>query len=496
MIGFNAIGGAICLYVLLFLTGNSTAFAASASSAVPDTGAEMSLADCIRVAVRENRTIKSAYLDRIAQKYELRVAEDIFTPKMTVAADLQYSKSSADSSETAGAGFASTVTELFPTGASAVLAAQHDYATTKSAGAMRSYGWSAALTQPLLKGGGIEVAIAPVRTARLNEQCNILALEAVVMDTLTSVITAYRNYVQAVKALEINRQSLERGRELVAINRELIAAGRMARTDIVQSEADVANREFNLLASENNVEAARLDLVKALDIDEHTQITPRMSFEIGPVPCDAEQAKIVAFAHRPDYRSALLKLEALKINAMAAKNGTLWDLSLNAAYGREYSRGGSWWTNGDRENWTAGMRLVIPFWDLTVEQGYVNARVSLEKGKLDLDKLKLQIEIEVRDAVRNAETRLRQVRLAGLSRELTRKKFEIETEKLKAGRSTNFQLVSFQNDLVTAENNELDSIISYLNALTSLERTLGITLDKWGVSIDERKGGQSHEAWK
>jgi outer membrane protein TolC len=70
---------------------------------------------------------------------------------------------------------------------------------------------------------------------------------------------------------------------------------------------------------------------------------------------------------------------------------------------------------------------------------------------------------------------------------LSEKKVEIETEKLKAGRSTNFQLVSFQNDLVNAQNGELAAITTYLNALTSLDRTLGITLDKWGVSLTEHR---------
>jgi hypothetical protein len=41
--------------------------AVTASAATETT---MTLADCIATAVRENRTIKNAYLDRIVQKYE------------------------------------------------------------------------------------------------------------------------------------------------------------------------------------------------------------------------------------------------------------------------------------------------------------------------------------------------------------------------------------------------------------------------------------------
>lgn len=486
MISFKTVGGVIFLCTLLVETGSSTALAESSSTAafIHD---ELTLADCIRIAVKENTTIKNAYLDRIVQKYELRVAEDKFFPKMTLTSGLQRTNFSASSSVMTTTNLSTSVTEILPSGASVNLTAQHDFNTTNSIGTSRSYGWNASLTQPLLKGGGFEVSTASVRTARITEQINILMLKSTIMDTLTSVIITYRSYVQAIKSLDISKQSLERGRELVAINKELIVAGRMAQIDLIQSEADVANRDFNLLASENSVDAARLGLVKILDIDKNRRITPVENFVIEPIPFELEQAKKLAFEHRPDYQSALLGLEISKTNLVLAKNNKLWDLSLTGGYGQAYSRDGLPGSNSNINNWNTGLKLTIPFWDLTIEQGYLNARIALEKTELNLSKLKQNIEIEVQDSIRNAEINLRQVRLAQLSRELSLKKFDVETEKLKVGRSSNFQLVSFQNDLVNAQNNELNSIISYLNALTTLERTLGITLDKWGVAIAERK---------
>ncbi|MEO1926720.1 MAG: TolC family protein, partial [Gammaproteobacteria bacterium] len=67
--------------------------------------------------------------------------------------------------------------------------------------------------------------------------------------------------------------------------------------------------------------------------------------------------------------------------------------------------------------------------------------------------------------------------------ELAEQTLFIENEKLRAGRSSNFELVSFQNSLVTAENSEVDAIIAYHNALTSLDEFLGTTLDTWGIEI-------------
>ena len=48
------------------------------------------VSDCV------NRTIQSAYLDRIAQKYDLRVAEDYFNPKLVLGGRYVASKGSVD----------------------------------------------------------------------------------------------------------------------------------------------------------------------------------------------------------------------------------------------------------------------------------------------------------------------------------------------------------------------------------------------------------------
>jgi outer membrane protein TolC len=393
-----------------------------------------------------------------------------------------------DSIAVTTADVATTITESLPTGASLNLTAKNDYQNADSYGSSRNYAWNASLSQPLLKGGWFDVATASVRTARIGEMNNILSLKATIMDTLKSVITAYRDYIRAIKELDIAKQSFERGKELVAINRELIAAGRMAEIDIVQSEADIANREYSLLQTENSLDASRLALVKVMDVDKNTRIIPEESMEVEPIPYDLTQAKKIAFENRPDYLSALLARESAQISLMLAKNNRLWDLSLSAGYGQDFTRNGDGVNESRTDSWNAGLKLSIPFGDLTIYQGYLNAKIALDKLDLNLSKLKESIDIEVEDALRDADMKMRQVKLARQARVLSEKKVEIETEKLKVGRSTNFQLVSYQNDLVSAQNNELNSIISYLNALTSIERTLGITLDRWGIAIVERQG--------
>jgi len=102
----------------------------------------------------------------------------------------------------------------------------------------------------------------------------------------------------------------------------------MAAIESVQSEADVAGKEFSLLSAENAVDAARLALTKAIDIDKNSGINPVEESGIPPVPYTLEQAKKLAFENRPDYLVSRLGYESAKIQLAVVKNSTLWDLSL------------------------------------------------------------------------------------------------------------------------------------------------------------------------
>ena len=449
---------------------------------------EISLQESILLAIRNNVTIKSAYLDRITQKFDLKVAEDKFVPNLTLTPSVQRSSSTTTgiNTTTTNKTVTATVTEAIPTGATITLTSTNAFDSTRDTETKWDNKWEISLTQPLLKGAGFDVSTASVRTARINERINVLSLKSTLIDTITSVISAYRSFLQAVKQVEIGRKSLERAKELVIVNKELIAAGRLAAMELVQTEADVASKEFDLLQTENSADAARLSLIKLLDIDKHTMIVPTEKITIEPVALNYEQFKAAALQNRADYLRSLLGLETAKISLMLAKNNMLWDISFTSGYSKDYVKQGVDGTDSSTKAWNAGLKLTIPFGDLTLEQGYLSAKIGLDKTELNHNKLLVNIEIEVQDAVRDVEMKLKQVGLAEQSSKLSEQKLSVETEKMKAGRSSNFQLVTFQNDLVNAQNNEINAIINYLNSVATLEKTIGITLEKWGVKIEQR----------
>ncbi|WP_418942030.1 hypothetical protein [Pseudomonas putida] len=79
------LGGAVLAADALQPSRAGQAFAVSATAWAASGEAEVSLelADAVALALRDNRAIRSAYLERIAQKFDLRVARDHYAPQLS-----------------------------------------------------------------------------------------------------------------------------------------------------------------------------------------------------------------------------------------------------------------------------------------------------------------------------------------------------------------------------------------------------------------------------
>ncbi len=109
----------------------------------------------------------------------------------------------------------------------------------------------------------------------------------------------------------------------------------------------------------------------------------------------------------------------------------------------------------------------------------------MENQKILIEDARQTLEQNVIDAVRDLGTRWRQYQIAQRATALSRRKLEIEREKLRVGRSSNFQVLSFETDLRNVENTQLNALISFLNAQTQLDLIVGMTLDSWEISLND-----------
>lgn len=455
---------------------------------------DMNLAEAVFLALRNNRNIKSAYLDRVTEKFDLKVAEDKFIPDIKLEGNIGYfekhSRTDGNSNtllaENTDGYIKAIFSEKIPTGADFAFTWNSDFKELggDSQGGSETDFWQISLKQPLLRGGGIDVNTASLNIARYQEQQNILDLKSKLINTITETIFAYRNFQKVSNQVKISKLSLKRSEDNLEVNKTMSVKGRLE--DIIQAEADVANQRFFYYQRLNALDNGRLELIKYLDIDKHVQILPAEKVQIEQIEPNFERSMRIALANRSDYLKEVLKADMAKLDLQLAQNNKLWDLSLDAYY-KENNKHFESEADQREDEWRVSLSGSIPIYgDLARKQRYLNAEISLKKIKISLKEIRENIKIEVTDAIRNIKLQMEQIRLAERVRELSEKKLDIEQKKLKEGRSTNFQIVTFQDDLVEAQTNELNAKIEYLNALTHLDQILGTTLDTWKIEFKDR----------
>lgn len=463
-----------------------------AAPTTPPKGPEvrLTLPEAVYLGLRRNPGVRGAYLQRVLDKYDLHVAESAFSPKGSLVASIIGDRTGSGRNGTARA--TPSVQLLTPLGTT-INFGWNVLQTSRSQRDNGLLSGDSALTlsviQPLLKGAGYEVNMAPVREARLQERYNQLRLKTTVVDMVTGVAHAYHQFIQARQQIVLAKGALKRAQGLEDANRALIAAGRMAEIELAQARSTVATQELAVLQAENAFDSARLALLTLLAIDPETRIVPADKLTASPVRVDLKVVTDLAFNNRPDYLSQLIAIESARLGLVVARNQQAWDLSLVAGINTPGSGRTGWRATTNlpdtKTDLRAGLQLTIPINNPAIRQREVRATVGLRQSEVQLEQLRAQVDQQVRDGVRTVDTAWRQYKLSRQVRELSEQTLESEMAKLRAGRSGNFQVVSYQDQLRGAENAELTALVAYLDALISLDQLLGATLDTWAIQLND-----------
>lgn len=428
---------------------------------------ELDLEQAVRLALTSSRDAIKARLGREEQELELEAAEQRYDPMLSLGAGVN-----ARNREETSADVSLGPSLRVRTGGTFRLSWHKPVAGEQDRDASAVLGFS----QPLLKGFGTDVDTAPLIKARLAERINVGVFRDRVAGIVDAVIDAYRGALSARRRVAITSDALERAHRQLEVNRALIDAGRMAPQDAVQTEAEVANREYALIDAENALETANAALVNVLDLADGTRVEPREEPDVAPRLPGLEESLETAFARRTDWLKAETGVELARIELGVARNNLLPDLSLDVTVSQAGGR--------EKTNWSGSLSLTVPLLDKEPERALARARNDVRRAEMMRAETRQVIGIEVRRAVQDVSVALRRIQLARQARELAERKVDIERLKLREGLSSAFQLGRFEDDLVAAQNRELDAVVGYSNALTGLDRTLGTTLDRWGIGIE------------
>ena len=361
--------------------------------------------------------------------------------------------------------------------------------------------WSAAYNQPLLRDFKIDTTRQQLLVTRINQDISDIELRQVTINTIANVRNAYWDFVFAVQSVETSKQVLSLAEELYRNNQAKVEIGTMAPIDVVQAQAQVAAQRQQLVTAEGSQRTAEIALKRLIVSGTNdplwtSTIDPTDRPDFAPEPIDVAAAITRALSARTDVLRARKDLEANDVTLRYLQNQRLPQVDFQTRYASTGIGGNRLITAGDGVNrgeiigieqggyldalntlfrnqlptWSIGLNMTYNIGTSPADASVARARIQQNQIEVQLRQIDLEVTSDVNNAAIQVQNTAESVQAAQAARDLAQQQLDAENSKFSVGMSTNFQVVQFQRDLSTAQNNELRAVLAYRKAVVEFDR--------------------------
>ncbi len=402
---------------------------------------------------------------------------------------------------------------------------------------------SATYVQPLARGRTIDAERRQIQLARRAVDLTGSQLTQVIMDQLTLVEQAYWDLAFAVRNLEVQTGALSQAQSQVDSNERQVKEGTLAPIDVVEAQTQVANfRQTVAFAQQALTEAEnrlkRLVLAGRQADEWNRPLIPIEATDRPTPSLSLDEAVKLALSRRPELTSLETTRAQNEIDREYFQNQTRPLMDLVGAYTLSGLAGTSLVVDspigggsdaavlarlnelseragltsvpvpppttggavppflvgsiGDslsnlvsRRYPTASVQvqMELPLGNSTARANLARTRIEGTQIARQRQQLEQPIEAEVRNTLQAVESSQQRLDAAASARRSASEQYESERRRFDSGLSTVFLVLERQTTLVAAQARELRARADLNQALALLDRAIGGTLVRHGVSI-------------
>ncbi len=310
-----------------------------------------------------------------------------------------------------------------------------------------------------------------------NYQASKVAIEAVRADNegtrdqvTDQVARAYLAALRAQAGVDTATANVELSEALVRLAQSQKDAGTGTGIEITRAQVQRANDRQRLLVVENDIDRARLQLLKVigLRIDSPLELTGRLEY-VPMAPVDVEQALATAMQNRAQLKAQRRREETARLSFNAVKLERLPSL---AAFG-DYGSIGSG-INDALPTRSYGVALKIPIFDGGRRDARRRESASLyRQEKIRTSDLRDQIELDLRTALDSLKSADAQVKVADEGLMLAENELAQAQRRYQAGVTNSIEVTDAQTRLDRARYNRIDALYNYNVARIDLGTAMG-----------------------
>lgn len=304
-----------------------------------------------------------------------------------------------------------------------------------------------------------------VKLNKLTEQKAVLDSAQTANNILEQIAQLYVQILYSNEAIKVNKSSLETSKANEERGKTMVGVGKMSKADLAQLTSQRAQDEYNIVEAESNLRNYKRQLKQLLQItndDEFDVAVPEatdaMALEAVPALNDVYTATI---EHRPEIKAAQLGVESSDLSLKIAKAQRMPTIGLNLGVATNTtSMSNDAWGSQMKTNFNVGggVTLSIPLFDNRSSKTAANkAMLQRESYMLDMKDKQTTLYSTVENYWLQAVTNQNKFKAAQVSTQSAQVSYDLLSEQFRLGLKNIVELMTGKDNLLKAQQNELQS---------------------------------------
>ena len=289
-------------------------------------------------------------------------------------------------------------------------------------------------------------------------------------DICLAVMEAYYNVVYYKRLTDVYEEQVATAESALKKAKRQEELGQKGHADVIQMEADLADRQYDLTNTYNMYVSQKMTLADLMfwPVDEELIIDTSMPvWQIEPVA--AESVVDFALDHNPGVNVASWKELNARRELTTAKWQLMPSIGLYGGWNTNYftypnqptAAFGTQFRNNMGEY--VQLSLSIPIWDRLAKASRISKkRHALDKATAELDQKRRDVESEVRRAIQDRDGAATAYQQAQRKAEVQAEAYTLNLKKLEQGLISPLEFQTANNNYLKAQADEMNSLFKYL----------------------------------
>lgn len=414
----------------------------------------LTLNDAIQTAIGNNRELKIANLEVEKSKWQVAAAKTRRLPGFKTFIF--------------GSGDLSNPSFLFKQGSLGTLQGQPN--PSKDTRIQLSGGFTgyavAEASQPITQLYKISLSI---HQQELSSQINSEEYRSKRQSVLANVKQAYYAVLQTESSLDVAQADVKQYEETKRVAKEYLAQEAVLKSDVLDSEAKLAQAQYQIVDLGNNLQSQKEQLNDLLGRDIETDFRTEQVPPIAAEESDLRLAQQTALSQRPEIREAAIKVQKAEYDRRIAKADYIPDVSGAIRYFTPLN------TEILPTNIAAaGVEMSWEPFEWGRRKDDVKQKViAVDQSQLQLQQVRSQILMDVNNRYRKLAQSRQGLTVAQAAREAAEEKLREVNDKFSKEAVLLRDVLQQQTALSTANHDYEEALLGFWSAKANFEKALG-----------------------